>query len=73
MTATTCTRSRAPLQWIEHAFMRLKRIHPAMTAGEFFRQEFALPILAMHGLVECPVIDGIRHWIVSLRKIDPHC
>lgn len=53
--------------------MRLKRIHPTMTAGEFFRQEFALPILAMHGLVECPVIDWIRHWIVSLRKIDPHC
>jgi hypothetical protein len=41
--------------------MRSQRIHPAMTAGDFFRLEFALQILTTHGLVECPVIDGIRH------------
>jgi hypothetical protein len=42
--------------------MRLLRINTAMNTGNFFHLEFALQILATHGLVECPVIDGIRHW-----------
>ncbi|OIQ69593.1 hypothetical protein GALL_488040 [mine drainage metagenome] len=49
-------------------FMRLQRIHPAMTGDDFFRLEFALQILATHGLVECPVIDGIRHWAARSHK-----
>lgn len=35
-----------------------------MTAGDFFRLELALQILATHGLLECAVIEGIRHWAV---------
>jgi hypothetical protein len=42
--------------------MRLQKAHPAMTAGDFICLEFALQVLATHGLVECPVIDGVRHW-----------
>lgn len=44
-------------------FLRLQHRHRGLTAGDFSRLEFALQWLSLHGMIECRVIEGIRHWV----------